>query len=70
MPFNDLDKAEFSINLIRYYDAKTPDKENEYLKRMNSFLPGFNELNYNKSIEKTKSLENVKTKPLFKDRSN
>ena len=68
LPFNDLDKAEFSINLMRYYDANTPDKENEYLKRMNSFLPGLNELNYNKSIEKTKLLENIKTKPLFRDK--
>lgn len=39
LPFNDLDRVDFTTNLMRYYQAKTPELENEAFKRLLSTLP-------------------------------
>ncbi|MGH1672601.1 Fic family protein [Enterococcus faecalis] len=39
LPFNDLDRVDFTTNLMRYYQAKTPESENEAFKRLLSTLP-------------------------------
>jgi hypothetical protein len=39
LPFNDLDRAEFTISLMRYYQAKDNEQEELALERMLSLLP-------------------------------
>ena len=39
LPFNDLDRVEFTINLMRYYIAADSEEENKAFKKMISTLP-------------------------------
>lgn len=39
LPFNDLDRVDFTTNLMRYYKAKTPEEEDKAFKRMLETLP-------------------------------
>ena len=39
LPFNDLDRVEFTLNLMRYYQAKTPTEEEKAFERMLDTLP-------------------------------
>lgn len=43
LPFNDLDRADFTIQLIRYYKADSKSEENKYLDRMMDILPSAKE---------------------------
>jgi hypothetical protein len=69
LPFNDLDKAEFSINLMRFYDASDSKAELAALKKMVALVPSQNELVYHQTQATEKGsldLSKVKTKPLFR----
>ncbi|EGP4915024.1 Fic family protein [Enterococcus faecium] len=39
LPFNDLDRVEFTLNLMRYYQAMTPEEEEKAFERMLDTLP-------------------------------
>lgn len=68
LPFDELDKAEFSINLMRYYMATDSQAENVALKRMVALAPSQGELIYHhaQKIGHDVDLSKMKTKPLFK----
>jgi hypothetical protein len=59
-PFNDLDRAEFTINLMRYYQATTPANEGQAFEKMLSFLPTNREVLLRKPITTT-DVEKAKT---------
>lgn len=69
LPFNDLDRVDFTINLMRYYKATTPDQEERAFKRMLMTLPSEKE----RSIFLTSPIEEpdlrtkqFKSKPQFR----
>lgn len=68
LPFNELDRAEFTINLMRFYDAKTPLEEQQVLAKMLKLIPNDNEQIYHKTINQHKKVDmkTVKLKPLFR----
>ena len=69
LPFNELDRAEFTINLMRFYGAKDSSEEDRAFSKMLTLLPNDNEQIYHRSINKQKEF-NVKTmniKPLFRN---
>lgn len=68
LPFNELDRAEFTINLMRFYDAKTPTEEQQALSKMLKLIPNDNEQIYHRTINQHKKLDvkTVKLKPLFR----
>lgn len=45
LPFNGIDHAEFMINLMRFYQAKTKQEEEKYLDKMIAVLPSEKEVN-------------------------
>ncbi|MDN4849065.1 Fic family protein (plasmid) [Ligilactobacillus salivarius] len=62
LPFNDLDRVEFSINLMRYYIAADSEEENKAFKKMISTLPTQREVLLHKPIsDDLNELDNVKT---------
>lgn len=50
LPFNDLDRGEFTISLMRYYDAKNPTDEAKYLDKMVDLLPSDRERELHRPI--------------------
>ena len=69
LPFNELDRAEFTINLMRFYGATDHSAENKAFSKMLELLPNDNEQIYHKHINEQKALnpKTVKLKPLFRN---
>ncbi|MFC6169227.1 Fic family protein [Loigolactobacillus jiayinensis] len=70
LPFNDLDHAEFMINLMRYYVAKTPEEQHKTFSRMMELLPSKREVLLHKPIEMQENQAQTKkfnVKPQFRD---
>ncbi|GKT03945.1 Fic family protein [Furfurilactobacillus entadae] len=76
LPFNDLDRAEFTIQLMRFYGS-SKDDEAQYLDNMMRLLPSDREKELNRPIEENRDLKgqgskkNLKTriKPQFRNPS-
>ncbi|KRL53979.1 Fic family protein [Furfurilactobacillus rossiae] len=71
LPFNDLDRAEFTINLMRYYQADDDTAEEQALNRMLSVLPTDRERKLHRPLtdqEKAGSVTTTTTtvKPMFR----
>ena len=68
LPFNELDRAEFTINLMRFYGATDHSAENKAFSKMLELLPNDNEQIYHKHINEQKALnpKTIKLKPLFR----
>lgn len=61
LPFNDLDRVEFTINLMRYYIAADSEEENKAFKKMIGTLPTQREVLLHKPIsDDLDELDNVK----------
>ena len=58
LPFNDLDRVEYMVNLMRYYQAETPEEEDKFFSRMMRLLPS--------SKERAIQLHNPVIDPLVK----
>lgn len=71
LPFNDLDRAEFTINLMRFYVAKSNDEETAAFKKMLSVLPSKEDrlflLKQPVENEDRKLNKTIKLKPQFRD---
>ncbi|WP_181393436.1 hypothetical protein [Limosilactobacillus reuteri] len=65
----ELDRAEFTINLMRFYGATDHSAENKAFSKMLELLPNDNEQIYHKHINEPKALnpKTVKLKPLFRN---
>ena len=51
LPFDNIDHAEFMINLMRFYRADDSDQEDKALNRMMSVLPSEKEIEYHLNSE-------------------
>ncbi|HIX69742.1 MAG TPA: Fic family protein [Candidatus Enterococcus stercoravium] len=71
LPFNDLDRAEFTINLMRFYVAKSDKEETAAFKKMLSVLPSKKDrlflLKQPVENEDRKLTKTIKLKPQFRD---
>lgn len=73
LPINDLDRADFTLGLMRYYVADTTEEEAKAFDRMVALLPSLSEKNklLNQPIvnddEQTKKHKTVKYKPQFRE---
>ncbi|WP_295730187.1 Fic family protein [uncultured Limosilactobacillus sp.] len=69
LPLNDLDRADFTINLMRYYKAQDSNREKSLLKYMDSLLPSSN-LGFSHNVDLSKTdidkLKTTRVKPLFR----
>lgn len=77
LPFNDLDRADFTIQLMRYYKADSKLEENKYLDRMIDILPSAKERETKlraplspEEINKEKLATTYKVKPQFRNENN
>lgn len=64
LPFNNLDRVEFTINLMRYYSANSPEGEFDFFNRMMDLLPNEKDrINYlNQPIEEQDIASESKTR--------
>ncbi|WP_338233064.1 Fic family protein [Companilactobacillus muriivasis] len=76
LPFNDLDRADFTIQLMRYYKADSKPEENKYLDRMIDILPSTKEREAKlraplspEEISKEKLATTYKVKPQFRNKN-
>lgn len=72
LPFNGIDHAEFMVNLMRFYVAKTPEAEEKALKKMITVVPSATEIQMNQPIDdsaidaKTKNVKFFNNNPTLK----
>lgn len=76
LPFNDLDRADFTIQLMRYYKADSKSEENKYLDRMMDILPSAKEREAKlraplspEEVNKEKLATTYKVKPQFRNKN-
>lgn len=72
-PINDLDNTEFTINLMRYYQAERPDQEEIFVKRLVALAPDSEQRQQAWQEEKNRQNNKIdlatrKIKPLFRNR--
>ncbi|MDH6364335.1 hypothetical protein M2139_001360 [Enterococcus sp. PF1-24] len=69
LPFNDLDRAEFTIHLMRYYKAEKAEAEEQAFQKMMAILPSKAErlIELKKPITEEKTAKTLRLKPQFRN---